>query len=253
MGSCAHRKLATIASSLGSTRLMAISLGYTRVIISSHLDTTKEILWATSFSSRHVKESAKLLMFERAIGFAPYGSYWRNLRRIAANHTFSHRRISCFEGLQQLIADNMIGEVVNEMNESGFVEVRGLLRKGSLSNILESVFGSTLGLEGERLGLMVKEGYELIGEFNWSDYFPLGFLDFWGTRRKFHKLASQVNELVGEIIKEKRREGEEINMKNDFLSVLLSLAKEDQLNDADMVAVLWVRMPLPILDLLFPS
>ncbi|XP_060214185.1 cytochrome P450 78A5-like [Lycium barbarum] len=239
MRSCAHRKLATIASSLGSTRLMTISLGATRVIISSHPDTAKEILWGTSFSSRPVKESAKLLMFERAIGFAPYGSYWRNLRRIAANHMFSPRRISTFEGLRQLIAHNMIGEVVKEMNESGFVEVRGLLRKGSLSNILESVFGSTLGLEGERLGLMVKEGYELVGEFNWSDYFPLGVLDFWGTKRRCHKLAAQVNEVVGGIMKERRREGEEVNMKNDFLSVLLSLAKEDQLNDADMVAVLW--------------
>lgn len=239
MGSCAHRKLATIASSLGSTRLMTISLGSTRVIISSQPDTAKEILWSASFSSRPLKESAKLLMFERAIGFAPYGSYWRNLRRIAANHMFSPRRISSFESLRQLIADNMIGEVVKEMNESGFIEVRGLLRKGSLSNILQSVFGSGLGLEGERLGLMVKEGYELIGEYNWSDYFPL---DFWGTKRRCHKLVAQVNELVGEIMKQRRREGELVNMKNDFLSVLLSLAKEDQLNDEDMVAVLWVRI-----------
>ncbi|WMV29145.1 hypothetical protein MTR67_022530 [Solanum verrucosum] len=236
MGSCAHRKLAMIASSLGSTRLMTISLGATRVIISSHPDTAKEILWSASFSSRPLKESTKLLMFERAIGFAHYGSYWRNLRRIATNHMFSPRRISCFESLRQLIADNMIGKVVKEMNESGFVEVRGLLRQGSLSNILESVFGSTLGLEGEKLGLMVKEGYELIGEFNWSDYFPL---DFWGTKRRCYKLGAQVNELVGEIMKKRRREGELVNMKNDFLSVLLSLAKEDQLKDEDMVAILW--------------
>ncbi|XP_016483605.1 cytochrome P450 78A5-like [Nicotiana tabacum] len=238
MGSHAHRKLATLATSLGSTRLMIISLGATRVIISSHPDTAKEILCGTSFANRPVKESAKLLMFERAIGFAPYESYWRNLRRIAANLMFSPRRISSFEGLRQLIADNMIEGVVKEMNEIGFVEVRGILRKGSLSNIMESVFGSTLGLEGEKLGLMVKEGYELIGEFNWSDYFPLRFLDFWGTKRRCHKLAAQVNELVGEIVKERRREGE-LNMKNDFLSLLLSLAKEDQLTDADMVAVLW--------------
>lgn len=45
------------------------------------------------------------------------------------------------------------------------MEVRGLLRKRSLNNILESFFGRTLVIEGERIGIMVKERYELIIEF----------------------------------------------------------------------------------------
>nr|GMD76515.1 cytochrome P450 78A5-like [Ipomoea batatas] len=245
MGSHAHRKLASMAASMGLNRLMAFSLGTTRMIISSHPDTAKEILCGTSFSDRPVKESAKLLMFERAIGFAPSGSYWRQLRRMAANHMFSPRRIACLEGVRSAVAEEMIGKMDKEMGESGFVEVRGVVGEGSLRNVVESVFGSCLGLQGEELGLMVKEGYELIGEFNWGDYFPLGFLfDFGGTKRKCHRLAGRVNDLVGQIIEKRKREleGVELNVKtnnNDFLSVLLSLPKEDQLADADLVAVLW--------------
>ncbi|CAK9137349.1 unnamed protein product [Ilex paraguariensis] len=237
MGSHAHRKLAAMATVLGANRLMALSLGATRVIISSHPETAKEILCGTSFSDRPIKESARLLMFERAMGFAPAGNYWRYLRRIAATNMFSPRRISSLEGLRQRIANGMVVGVMNEMDERGFVEVRGILHNGALRNVVESVFGSGLGL-GEELGLMVAEGYELIGEFNWADYFPLGFLDFYGVKRRCHKLAAKVNDLVGQIIKERTRSGE-FSGGNDFLSALLSLPKEDQLSEPDMVAVLW--------------
>ncbi|OMO60489.1 Cytochrome P450 [Corchorus capsularis] len=214
MGSLAHRKLANLAVSLGATRLMALSLGTTRLIISSHPETAREILSGSSFSDRPIKESARLLMFERAIGFAPSGKYWRHLRRIAANHMFSPRRISCLEGLRRRVADEMAAEVRRAMEEKGVVELRKILQKGSLSNIIESVFGCSLEKE-EELGLMVKEGC--------------------------HKLSSKVRGIVGQIVQERKRSVAEVNNNggNDFLSALLALPKEDQLSDSDMVAVLW--------------
>lgn len=238
MGPLAHQKLAAMASSFRAKRLMAYSLGSTRVIISSHPETAKEILSGSSFSDRPIKESARSLMFERAIGFSPSGEYWRNLRRIAANNMFCPRRIACFEGLRQTVASEMIEGVSREMNLKNVVQVRGFLQKGALKNMIESVFGSCLGLQVEELGVLVKEGYELIAEFNWADYLPLGFLDFNGVKRRCHTLGIKVSALVGEII-QKRRIDRQFSEGNDFLSVLLSLPKEDQLGDADMVAVLW--------------
>ncbi|XP_031272839.1 cytochrome P450 78A4-like [Pistacia vera] len=239
MGSLAHRKLAAIAASLGATRLMAFSLGATRVIISSHPDTAREILSGISFSDRPIKESARSLMFERAIGFAPSGKYWRHLRRIAANHMFSPRRISGLEELRQRLANEMLMKVSEDMKERGVVILRGITQKGSLSNILESVFGRCESLEREELGFMIQEGYELISKFNWEDYFPLRFLDFYGVKRRSHVLAGKVNTIVGNIIQERKRNQEKFSGGNDFLSALLSLPKEDQLTDTDMVAILW--------------
>ncbi|KAK6139142.1 hypothetical protein DH2020_027114 [Rehmannia glutinosa] len=248
MGPLAHRKLAVMASLSHAKRLMAVSLGSTRVIISSHPETAKEILCGAAFSDRPIRESTRLLMFDRAIGFAPYGMYWRHLRRIASSHMFSPKRIASLEGFRQVIANNIIEKVCEEMSERGFVELRGILQKSSLDNVLESVFGiSDLGNNNnnnignnkwDELGLMVKEGYELIGEFNWADYFLLGFLDFCGVKKRCHKLASRVSVLVSRIIEERRINGD-FKMRNDFLSVLLSLPQEDLLSDADMVAVLW--------------
>lgn len=240
MGALAHRKLAAMAASHCAARLMAFSLGNTRAVISSHPETAKEILCGSSFSDRPIKVSARLLMFERAIGFAPSGKYWRHLRRIAANYMFSPRRISSLETLRQRVADEMLEGVWKVREERGVVELRGIFQRGSLSNILESVFGSCLDLERAELGNMVREGYDLIANFNWEDYLPLRFLDFYGVKRKCHRLSGKVRNVVGQMVRERKRAGE-FSGGNDFLSALLSLPTEDQLNDSDMVAVLWVR------------
>ena len=240
MGSLAHRKLASMATSLGATKLMAFSLGTTRVIISSHPDTAREILWGSSFADRPVKESARLLMFERAIGFAPSGDYWRHLRRIAANHMFSPKKISGLEPLRQRLANEMLAEVSGEMKERRAVVLRGILQKSSLSNVLESVLGSDVHVKREELGFMAQEGFDLVSRFNLEDYFPLRFLDFYGVKRRCYKLAGKVNSLVGQIVRERKRAGD-FRSRTDFLSALLSLPEQERLDESDMVPLLWVN------------
>ncbi|WCJ38758.1 Cytochrome P450 78A5 [Euphorbia peplus] len=242
MGSLAHRKLAAMANSLDSKNLMAFSLGSTRLVISSTPETAKEILSGSGFSDRPIKESARLLMFERAIGFAPSGSYWKNLRRIAANHMFSPRRICGLEPIRRRLGDQIVFEVKKEMDGKGSVMLREILQKGALNNVLESVFGSNYGDLGrdEELLICVKEGYELISKFNLEDYFPkIRFLDFFGVKRRCYKLASKVNCLVGEIVSDRRRNGDEVSSGSDFLSALLSLPQQEKLSESDMIPVLW--------------
>lgn len=140
----------------------------------------------------------------------------------------------------------MVARIEKEMEEKGLVGVRGILQKGSLSNILESVFGSCLSChEREELGNMVEEGYELLAKFNWEDFFPfIKFLDLDGVKRRCHKLAAKVNGVVGQIVKDRKGDGVFVvqNQNNDFLTALLCLPKEERLGDSDMVAILWVSI-----------
>lgn len=89
---------------------------------------------------------------------------------------------------------------------------------------------------------MVEEGYDLIAKFNWADYFPFGFLDFHGVKRRCHKLATKVNSVVGKIVEERKNSGKYVGQ-NDFLSALLLLPKEESIGDSDVVAILWVSTP----------
>ncbi|KAJ6678058.1 CYTOCHROME P450 78A7-RELATED [Salix viminalis] len=215
----AHRTLASMAWSRGNTQLMALSLGSTPVVVASDPRTAREILTSPYFADRPIKQSAKSFMFSRAIGFAPNGTYWRLLRRIASTHLFSPRRVLAHESIRQLECAAMLRNISNEQRLNGHVSLRKHLQLASLNNIMGSVFGKTYDItqgspELEDLRDMVREGFELLGAFNWK--------------------------LVKGIIEEHRlgkpsKAGDDC----DFVDVLLSLDGEEKLQEDDMVAVLW--------------
>ncbi|XP_074574277.1 cytochrome P450 78A5-like [Curcuma longa] len=248
-GASAHRELLSLSRSFKATDLMAFSVGFTRFVVSSHPDTAKEILYSSAFADRPVKESAYELLFHRAMGFAPFGDYWRNLRRISSTYLFSPRRIASLGEQRRAIGNKMVSDVRALMRKHGEVEMRQVLHFASLNNVMMSVFGKSYddfgGGEGEasELEWLVKEGYALLGVFNWSDHFPfLRWLDLQGVRRRCRRLVKRVNAFVGRLIEQHRdnkTNGRETDDAGDFVDVLLGLEAEEKLSDADMIAVLW--------------
>ncbi|CAI9281521.1 unnamed protein product [Lactuca saligna] len=251
--SLTHRTLAKLSTAFNAKPLMAFSVGLTRFVISSHPETAKEILNSSAFADRPVKESAYELLFHRAMGFAPYGDYWRNLRRISATHLFSPKRVAGFGVFRQNIGLNMVSQVSSSMEENGVVEVKKILHFASLNNVMLSVFGKSYddfsenggSGDGSELEKLVSEGYELLGIFNWSDHFPLvRWFDLQGVRKRCRNLVSKVNVFVGEIIEQHREKrsqtgGATAVSDGDFVDVLLDLESENKFSDADMIAILW--------------
>lgn len=241
MAGLAHHRIAAAAEKSHAKRLMAFSLGETRVIVACNHDVAKEILNSSVFADRPVKESAYRLMFDRAIGFAPYGVYWRTLRRISATHLFCPKQIKASEGQRFEIADQMVAMFGAH---TGNIRVRDTLKRASLNNMMCSVFGRKYGLgchnpESEELRKIVDDGYELLGTLNWSDHLPcLAEFDPQKIRFRCSELVPKVNRFVSRIIAEHRaRLGQIVN--RDFVDVLLSLQGPDKLSDSDMIAVLW--------------
>ncbi|XP_045816556.1 cytochrome P450 78A5-like [Trifolium pratense] len=240
-----HRVLAKLARTHRAESLMAFSVGLTRFIVSSEPETAKEILCSSAFGDRPVKESAYELLFHRAMGFAPYGEYWRNLRRISSTHLFCPRRINGFEGFRSEVGLKMVKRLNFLMGQMGSVEVKKVLHFGSLNNVMMTVFGKSYDFfegDGVELEELVSEGYELLGIFNWSDHFPLlGWLDLQGVRKRCRVLVTKVNAFVGKIIEEHKmkRIFEGKALVGDFVDVLLDLEEKDKLSDSDMIAVLW--------------
>lgn len=250
----AHHKLTSMANHLGARRLMAFSLGDTRVVITCNPDVAKDILCNSVFADRPIKDSAYTLMFNRAMGFAPYGVYWRTLRRIAATHMFCPKYINFGQTQRAEMASQMV-EIINNNNggenRAAFC-VREMLKHASLTNMMASVFGkryelSSLNTEAEELSQLVGEGYELLGVLNWSDHLPwLGSFDLQRIRERCSGLVPRVNRFVNRVIYEHRVQEHKHEMGNskgqDFVDVLLSLDGADKLSDSDMVAVLWVSI-----------
>ncbi|GJN04193.1 hypothetical protein PR202_ga21717 [Eleusine coracana subsp. coracana] len=249
MTGLAHRKLAAEMMGDSRKRLMAFSLGETRMVVTADPDVARELLASPAFADRPVKESAYGLLFHRAIGFAAYGAYWRALRRVASTHLFSPRQVAASAAQSHVIARHMIAAINNHSSGGVVVVARAVLKRASLHNVMWSVFGRRYdGLEDEEeeaveLKALVDEGYDLLGLLNWSDHLPwLARFDLQRTRARCQALVPRVNRFVGRIIEEHRAglaHGGDGVM--DFTDVLLSLQGSDdvKLSDADMIAVLW--------------
>ncbi|KAF8780100.1 hypothetical protein HU200_001757 [Digitaria exilis] len=254
MSGLAHRSLAHEASRRpGAKRLMALSLGPVRAVVTSHPDVAKEILDNPAFADRPVNHAAYGLMFHRSIGFAEHGPYWRSLRRIAAGHLFGPRQVDAFAPYRATVGEGIVAALKVAAGDG--VQVRGVLRRASLYYIMRFVFGKEYDVvspasgkkeEGEVEGLleMVQEGYELLGMENWCDYFPgLAALDPQGVGVRCAELMPRVNRFVHGIIQEHRRRSAKAiaggGEARDFVDILLSLQGSEGLADADIAAVLW--------------
>lgn len=248
----AHRTLACMAYNQATKKLMALSLGSAPLVVTSDPVIAREILTSPHFANRPIKQSAKSLMFSRAIGFAPNGSYWRLLRRVASTHLFSPKRIAAHESGRQLDCFAMLNAIAKEQSISGFVVLRNHLQVASLNNIMGTVFGkrfdAAMQLSDEAKGLheIVREGFEILGAFNWSDYLPWlnFFYDPFRIKERCSVLVPRVKDIVKQIIKERQlnKDKSSLSDNSDFVDVLLSLDGDEKLNEDDMVAVLWVRM-----------
>lgn len=244
MTGLAHQKIAAMAKSLGATRLMAFSLANTRVIVTCHPDVAKDILNSSVFADRPIKESAYSLMFNRAIGFAPYGLYWRTLRRIASHHLFCPKQIKSSESQRRQIASQMVKILSSTAATSSSLHIRQTLKTASLNSMMGSVFGRFYNLsdsnpEVQLLQSLVNEGYDLLGLLNWSDHLPfLADFDPQKIRFRCSRLVPQVNRFVTRIINQHRQNSSQQTM--DFVHVLLSLQQNDNLSDSDIISVLWV-------------
>ncbi|XP_031492809.1 cytochrome P450 78A11-like [Nymphaea colorata] len=247
----AHRTLRAMVDGLGAKQLMAFSLGSTPAVVASEPQTAREILTSPHFADRPIKLSARQLMFERAMGFAPSGSYWKLLRRIAASHLFAPRRIAAHEPGRQADAAIMLRAIAAEQRADGIVSLRRHLQLAALNNIMGSVFGrryevsaSSEDREVTELREMVREGFDLLGAFNWSDFLPwLGFIcDPHGIRARCAALVPRVRAFVSGVIcehKMKRSSSSSLGDAADFVDVLLTLEGEEKLQEDDMIAVLW--------------
>ncbi|KAL1565902.1 cytochrome P450 78A9-like [Salvia divinorum] len=242
MAGLAHRRLASAAESCGARRLMAFSLGETRVVVTCDPEVARDILHGSAFVDRPAKESAYGLMFGRSMGFAPYGVYWTTLRRIASGHLFCPKQLRASAGRRAEIGDQMAAAILEGSGRGGgVVRVRDVFKVASLNNMMYTVFGRRYVLdsgnpETAELSNLVEEGYDLLGRLNWSDHFSfLSDFDLQGIRSRCARMAPRVNRIVGRIMAEhEARDGD-----HDFVDVLLSLRGPDRLSEPDMISLLW--------------
>lgn len=202
------------------------------------------------FASRPSTSAGKFIGYNNAIfGLAPYGNYWREMRKISTLEIFSSYRL---EKLKH-VRDTQIFSLVKDLYSSILSSCSKNLKNGSissevpLSNLLEHMTfniivrmiagkrfgGDTINQEDNeawRLRKAIKDATYLCGVFVPGDAIPsLSWFDFQGYVGFMKRTSKEMDLILEKWLEEhvrKRREDKNGKCESDFMDVMISTFQE---------------------------
>ena len=154
--------------------------------------------------------------------WAPYGEFWRMVRKVAVRDLLSAASIEGLSDLREAQVRRMENFLSQHTGE--VVNVRELASSTAMNMMTEMLWGGTIAKHVEtEFTKALAELLDLLGAPNVSDFFPvLSWLDLQGLVKRATKVSARVNRILDGIVEERLRT---INPRRDFLQVLLDLSK----------------------------
>ncbi|RWV96492.1 hypothetical protein GW17_00040786 [Ensete ventricosum] len=233
LGSLPHRTLRAMAARHGP--IMLLQLGEVPALVVSTVDMAREVMKEQDhiFGSRpSLKVPNMLLRDGRDVAFAPYGNYWRQVKKVSLLHLLSAKMVRSFRSVRQEQVARMTDEISRACS-SGPVDVTEALK--SLANHIVSriTLGSSSKQEtwGRQIADVLGEASTLMGAFHAADYFPsLPWLSrFSGLEERVKRVLDVVDPILDEIIEKHRRRSREDERETDFIDILLSLQEDPEM------------------------
>ncbi|KAK4479379.1 hypothetical protein RD792_014891 [Penstemon davidsonii] len=237
IGKLPHRSLLNLSKKYGD--LMFLQLGSIPTLVVSSPDMAREIIKSHDlvFSGRPSLYAARKITYNYVdITFAPYGEYWREIRRIVVLELMTVKRVKSFGNVRIQEVALMVENIARATN----VPINLSEVAFSLANkvVCCVAFGtshvdgtkSDIG-HGFRIQQLNNEAQRLLAEFNVADYFPrMGWFNmFNGVDKRLDKTFQCLDKYLDQVIEEhldlNRPKGEN----EDIIDVLLRIQKDSNL------------------------
>ncbi|KAF8402134.1 hypothetical protein HHK36_013086 [Tetracentron sinense] len=240
------RTLGTLADKYGPA--FTLRLGMHRGMVVSSWELIKECLTTndTVFSSRPNSAAGKYLAYDYALfGFASYGPYWRDMRKMSTVELLSNRRLeklkqvrttevdTCIKKLYSLCAKNNEASsssssiMMNEWFEQLTFNVITMMVAG------KRYFGN-IDAENEsealRFRRAIRKFMYLSGVFVVSDVIPyLEWMDLQGYVSSMKRTAEELDSLISGWLEEhiRKRDSSESKGEQDFIDTMLSVLSQN--------------------------
>lgn len=252
-----HIALGSMAVKYGP--IFTVRLGIHRVLVVNNWKIAKEIFTTHDaiVSSRPKFAAAKILGYNYAMfGVAPYGPYWREMRKISSMELLSSRRLEQYKHIRVSELENSIRNMYEIWREKGdgqekvLVDMKKWFGELDMNVMLRMVAGKRFSgaIDGEeekdmnRCRQVMREFFHLLGLFVVGDALPfLRWLDLGGHEKAMKRVAKDIDFMMGKWLDEHRRKnrdsGEAIGDK-DFMDVMISAVKTENLADHDADAII---------------
>ncbi|KAL4295629.1 hypothetical protein GQ457_12G018840 [Hibiscus cannabinus] len=236
-----------------SGKIFTIKLGVHRALVVSSWEIAKECLTINdkAFATRPKLASMQLLGYNNAmIAFAPYGPYWRQVRKFATIELLSNHRLDLLKHVRESEIKTSLQQLYflwNKKRDTNtnqvLVEMKTWFRDVTLNVILRIIVGKRLpnsneGVETVKWKKSLDDLFEQAGKLVVSDALPyLRWLDVGGEEKLMKKTAKELDQVVEGWLqehKEKRAENE-TNNEEDFMGVMLSILRDAEEHDADTI------------------
>ncbi|XVF59525.1 hypothetical protein PTKIN_Ptkin07bG0283000 [Pterospermum kingtungense] len=251
-----HKTLGSMADKYGP--VFSLRLGSHPVLVLSSWEMAKECFTVHDkvFSTRPIIAASKHLGYDFAMfGFAPYGSYWREIRKIVIIELLSNHRIDLLRHIRASEVKTATKELYRAWLSKGSGETGVLVdMKQWFGDITRNIFLRMVGgrryfgtnadceeTEARRCQKLMRDNVHMFGVFVLSDAFPfLGWLDFQGYEKAMKKTAKELDIIVGgwlEEHKQKRLSDGGVKEEQDFMDVMLNILENAKISgfDADTI------------------
>ncbi|KAF5182040.1 Cytochrome p450 [Thalictrum thalictroides] len=230
LGAAPHQSLAGLSRKYGP--VLWLRLGLANMMVVSSAEAAMDLFknHDLAFADRKIQETMKVHNIHQAsMGFAPYGPYWRMLRRISTTELFTSNRINGTEDLRAKCIEKMTKWMWEENQEKGSVGVARFVALGIFNIIGNVTLTKDITVDpqleaGTEFFVSLTRAMELNGLPNVSDFYPfLKFLDLQRIRKKVERAMVHPLNFSSGFVKERllaRAKGQ-INEKKDFLDVML--------------------------------
>ncbi|CAN0856118.1 Desmethyl-deoxy-podophyllotoxin synthase, partial [Linum grandiflorum] len=192
--------------------------------IAKHVTKTHDI----NFSNRPFLLAAKVLC-EGDIAFAPYGEYWRQLRRVCTLELLSSRRVGSYRSIREKETSDFVRRIASR--EGSLTNLSEMI--GSLTNSITATaaFGKKCGEEQDEFLRIVKEVLQVASGFSLPDMFPSStwLHVFSGLEGKLVNIRRRTDKILGKIIDEHRQKKtsgnctDGVEQEEDLVDVLLEI------------------------------
>ena len=236
LGKLPHRSLRDLSRKYGS--LLLLQLGHNPTLVVSSAEMAREIVKNHDivFSNRPKTTAANILFYGCTdIGFAPYGEYWRQVRKVSVLELFSHRRVHSFQFVRDEEVEVLINKIRRASVQGEFINLTELLMAVS-NNIVSRCVLSRKSEEEDgsnKFGQLSRRVMVLLTSFCVGDMFPyLRWLDvLTGFIPSLKAVSGEIDTFLDQIIEEHRvlESQDEITDKKDFVSIILQLQKDGML------------------------
>ncbi|KAF3786342.1 Cytochrome P450 82A3 [Nymphaea thermarum] len=237
-----HRTLAALSEKHGP--LFTLRLGQMRALVVSSMDLAKECFTTNdqAFASRPPFESSKCLGYGCAMfGLAPYGPYWREVRKMATIEVLSNRRLELLKHIRVEEVGFLVEALYRSCGGDYSVDLNQRFSNLNLNIILRMVTGKRYfnfdgeenDGEAEEIRKVINEFFHLLGVLTVSDAIPcLKWLDVGGHLKAMKRIKKKMDGFASAWLAEHRRKRkpDRRDMEIDFMDVLIKEVEDGHLS-----------------------